>query len=297
MAWIPAAIGAGTSLISAFTGGESSTPPAVLPDSWDFSDEIKPSKGADRDWAINYADAARSQGQQGISLAEVDTARQQQDEMRGQYMDALAQMQARASGQDSVVLAQAQVERDKAQRAFASQLATLGGQGYYSPAVARQAQMQASGFQQQLAAQTAASAAQERQANLRAYLQGIGAGRQQDLGLMQQELAREAARQQYSLGMENVAANYIGQGVQAGIAGNQARQNYQTLRVNAANGNARLQQESAMAAQQRQQNYTMGFANAMAGLSGAMGANGGGNKTSGGSSSGGGSNGLIDPWK
>jgi len=144
----------------------------------------------------------------------IGDARGQQGEARWQYQQALEAMRRRASGADSVVAQQGQIERDRAQRTFASQLATMGGQGYYSPAAARQSMLQSSGFQQNIAGQLAAASAQERQAAQDAYLKGIGGMREQDMALMARELEQERQRQAYIKAMQDAAQGWRSFGLQ-----------------------------------------------------------------------------------
>lgn len=157
-------------------------------------------------------------GKTGLASQTVVDARGQQNEMRSKYLEGLAALASRAQGQNSVVDSQAQLERDKAQRAFASQLATMTGQGYYSPAAAFAAQQQSSGLQQNLASSIAAAKSKEMQDAQDAYLKAVGAGRQQDLGLMGQELAQEEARQRFYAGMAGLGQGYAGLDLQNKLA-------------------------------------------------------------------------------
>ncbi len=172
----------------------------------------------------------------GNNAGNIGDARAYQGGARGQYEQALEAMRRRASGQDSVVAQLGQQERDRAQRTFASQLATMGGQGYYSPAAARQAQTQSSGFQQNIAAQLAASSAQERQAAQDAYLKGVGGMREQDLALMAKELEQERQRQAYLAAMQQAAANWQNLGFQDKHAQQQGSLDWMKMLVSAPAG-------------------------------------------------------------
>lgn len=166
-------------------------------------------------------------GATGLANPYVGTARGQQDEMRQKYLEALGALGARARGENSVVDAQAQVERERAKRTFLSQLATMSGQGLYNPGAARAAQAQSSGFQQSIAGTVAAAKAKEIQDAETAYLQAIGAGRGQDLSLMGKELEQEKQRQAFYAAMEGLSQGYAGMDLQNKLAQQAGQQSYE----------------------------------------------------------------------
>ncbi len=214
-------------------------------------------------------------GASGLASPFVGEARSQQDQMRQQYLDALALQGARARGENSVVDAQAQIERDRAQKAFQSQLATMSGQGYYSPAAARAAQMQSSGLQQSLSGQVAAAKSQEMQQAQLAYLQAIAAGRGQDLGLMGKELDAEKQRQAFYTAMAGLSQGYGQMDLQNKLAQQQGQQSYEQfladLYLRSQQGKDAIGAQQNLANQQLYGQLGVGGLNAASGALGALG--------------------------
>lgn len=214
-------------------------------------------------------------GAGGLANPFVSGARGQQDEMRQKYLEALGTLGARARGENSVVDAQAQIERERAKRTFLSQLATMSGQGYYSPAAARAAQAQSSGFQQSIAGNVAAAKAKEIQDAETAYLQAIGAGRGQDLSLMGKELDAERQRQAFYAAMAGLSKDYAGMDLQNKLAQQAGQQSYEQFLANlylqSQQGNAALAQQQNLANQQLYGQLGVAGLNAGAGALGALG--------------------------
>jgi|GEM_PF-5768326 len=129
---------------------------------------------------------------------EMALARQQQGAYRDQQMGALAMLQEQAMGRNLVSQQQAALQREAAMKGLSAQAASMSGG--FNPAVMRGAQMAQSQASAGIAGQAAMAAAQEKQAALGNYLQGLGAARGQDQGLMQMEMQNQIARQQAAQG-------------------------------------------------------------------------------------------------
>jgi hypothetical protein len=157
-------------------------------------------------------DLARQMGGWSGNRGNIREARSAREAMRRSQLQGLQQLWARAQGQDSIVKRQAQLEREAAQRALASQIASTRGGA--SPAAQRAALYAQAGMGQQMAGDVATRAAQERLQALTGYMQGAQGIRGADIQSQLAEQALEAARQKFELGREQAALGWGGLGLQ-----------------------------------------------------------------------------------
>jgi len=158
-----------------------------------------------------------------------DAARANVGEGRGSLMDALAATRRYATGQDSMVAKQTEMERDAMQRQALSNMASMNR---YNPAMARQIQSNLGNNLVELGSNAGLARAQEKASAMKSWTNLASGIRGQDMGQFGQEASQEQSMRNFLMQQQEMAKGYDVMGLQDKWNQSAAQQNLQQFLAN-----------------------------------------------------------------